>query len=919
MSQRKGEGNSALGPVLPAVSWDEVETQYPPDLVTTVRAAAAASKAVTREGLQYLRRSLHAPSRVVRSTHSSMSGRFPSLKMRRSIQFESATLEGPAILKLEADPTTIAFLDQPQPLKVTYRRAGRLRSHLQTPDFLRVQHGKVTLIECKPLEKVLERNQRDTDYYVQEAGRWVCTALQTAARELGFDHEVWTESSFNPTEMRNLRMLAAFMRDTRPAGYQEALRALHEILRARGRATVADLLHECGNVVGIDHVYAAIAHADVAFDWSKAPLTEPGSCWLYRDAPTQRAFMGMEQSIVPPEKRIVGAGHELREGVPVKWDGKIWMVLNVGESAVLLGRGDTHTQLPRHLIEQLIRDGLVEVVRQADDIDPLEDAHQFVAKARPKDLRTGNLRYARISPFVESGLRTTDRTLRRYIQLYREAQRRYGSGYVGLIPGYASSGNRAPRLSGDVLALALDTAKNHYANNTNKCKQAAYRLLSADCDAKNLPLPSYSWFCRFLDRLPKYQTALARGGAKAAYPLKPRIEQDDTRVDNEPDRPWERAHVDHTLTDLETVFGETGEKLGRVWLTVLVDHFSRRVLAFYLTYDAPSYRSVLMVMRKCVQRWGRLPEALVVDGGKEFRSIWFQTTCALYRVAVIYRPISQSRFGSQGERMFGTANTSLFHLLQGNTQLRKNVRQMTGEVDPDRHAIWTLPELSNVAQKFFFEIYDNLDHSELLVSPRLAYERGMRLHGRRAHRLIPYNQQFIITTSPSTEKGTAKVQADGVKINYLMYSHPDLQRHIRASVEVRYDPFDMSRAWAFVDRRWLELKSRHKPLLQMFAEHDIDLAVIEWKRRRNFVGKKRLNEASLIKFLKEILQTETLLLERKRAAEERRLREEADRDQDLADDDGDSDESQVQSDPSAAESDDVFALDASSIQILQPA
>jgi hypothetical protein len=73
------------------------------------------------------------------------------------------------------------------------------------------------------------------------------------------------------------------------------------------------------------------------------------------------------------------------------------------------------------------------------------------------------------------------------------------------------------------------------------------------------------------------------------------------------ERPWERAHLDHTQIDLWLVDSETGLPLGRPWLTLLIDAYSRRVLAFWLTFDEPSYRSLMMVLRRCVERWRRLP------------------------------------------------------------------------------------------------------------------------------------------------------------------------------------------------------------------------------------------------------------------------------------------------------------------------
>src|SRR5881275_779535 len=138
--------------------------------------------------------------------------------------------------------------------------------------------------------------------------------------------------------------------------------------------------------------------------------------------------------------------------------------------------------------------------------------------------------------------------------------------------------------------------------------------------------------------------------------------------------------------------------------TFLVDAYSRRLLAVYLTFDPPSYRSVMMVLRVCVRRLGRLPQMLVVDGGKEFRSRYFEALVNTYSCHKKYRPWAKPRYGAVIERLFGTTNTKFVFNLQGNTQASKTARQMTKAVNPKNQALWQLPDLydflcSNRAQR----------------------------------------------------------------------------------------------------------------------------------------------------------------------------------------------------------------------------
>ncbi len=106
----------------------------------------------------------------------------------------------------------------------------------------------------------------------------------------------------------------------------------------------------------------------------------------------------------------------------------------------------------------------------------------------------------------------------------------------------------------------------------------------------------------------------------------------------------------------------------------MIDAYSRRVLATYPTFDPPSYRSCMMVLRESVRRYNRLSQVVVVDGGKEFESTYFEALLANHQCTKKKRPAAKPRFGSLCERLFGVSNTQFLHNLRGNTQIMRNVR-----------------------------------------------------------------------------------------------------------------------------------------------------------------------------------------------------------------------------------------------------
>ena len=66
------------------------------------------------------------------------------------------------------------------------------------------------------------------------------------------------------------------------------------------------------------------------------------------------------------------------------------------------------------------------------------------------------------------------------------------------------------------------------------------------------------------------------------------------------ERLLEICHLDGTQLDLNLVCSRTGINLGRPWMTLLVEAFSRRLPAVFITYDEPSHRSWVMV--NCIRK-----------------------------------------------------------------------------------------------------------------------------------------------------------------------------------------------------------------------------------------------------------------------------------------------------------------------------
>lgn len=384
-------------------------------------------------------------------------------------------------------------------------------------------------------------------------------------------------------------------------------------------------------------------------------------------------------------------------------------------------------------------------------------------------------------------------------------------------------------------------------------------------------MPSYKTFAAAVNRRPRYEQVKKRKGSRAAYAHEPLYWELTWTLPRHGDRSFEVVHIDHTELDVQVVDSRTGQVTGRPWATFMVDAFSRRLLSVYLTFDPPSYRSCLMVMRECVHRHSRLPELVVVDWGPEFESVYFETLLARYECNKATRPKAKPRFGAVCERLFNTANTTFIHNLAGNTQIMKNVRQVTKSVHPRTHAVWTLGELYAALRCWAYEVYDTTQHQALSQTPKEAFEMGFLQSGFRDQQLIPYDDDFIFFTLPTTRKETAKfLPLRGVKINHLYYwakddaflDHPELEKK---QLPVRYDPYDMGHAYVTISGKAVECISEHYAVFKGRSERELAIAMEELRRRnRQHSQRFTLTAAKLARFITSVEACEVLLAQQSR-------------------------------------------------------
>jgi len=756
------------------------------------------------------------PARRVRSGHQNVSGRYPSRKMGRAIQFESHRNELAAVLEFEHDNDVLEYWDQPPSIKLSYEtKHGKRLAVFHTPDYIVIKKCSAEWIECKLEEDLLKLEQRQPNRYQRDTnGKWRCPPGEEFAEMYGLSYRVKSSAEIDWTFQRNILFLEDYLRAEMLEVSVEFAAYLRALAAAQPGISLAALLdYARQHDLPTDSVFTLLVTDQLYVDLSARALSQPEKVRVYPNS----AAANIHRSLAPSANPAQSLKVHLEAGSRMRWDGKMWAVLNCGESQTWL-QDETGAviALNEAALSELMAQDSIENIPVATGNDLNEPVAALLANASPADLAEANRRYESIIAYQQHRQLPTPiagRTLLRWQSSYRTAETQLGCGYVGLLQRKQKRGNRRRKLPEETHALTAEFIATEYENLRQPSRYSIWAKLVRACDERGIVAPSYKAFCREVRRRPTHQQLLKRRGHRAAYTVEPFCFELELKTPRHGERPFEIAHLDHTEMDIELVCSQTGENLGRPWLTLMTDAYSRRILALYLSFDPPSYRSCMMILRECVRRHQRLPNTLVLDGGREFQSVYFETVLARYEITQKIRPAAKSRFGSVCEWLFGTTNTRFINNLTGNTQLMKgNVRYITKSVNPKHLAVWTLVALSEKLCEYAYEVYDAIEHPALGQSPREAFATAPAHSGQRTHRFVIYNEEFEMLTLPTTAKGTAKVVTGrGVKINHIYYWCDGFRD---ASVEqtevpVRYEPFNLGRAYAYVRGHWRQCVSEH--------------------------------------------------------------------------------------------------------------
>jgi putative transposase len=634
-----------------------------------------------------------------------------------------------------------------------------------------------------------------------------------------------------------------------------------DIVADRKCIRLDELIEEAGSA---DSVFFAIARQEVYFDLEDQLLCKPESAYVCSDPAYAKAISVAQSSAVPVELNTVS----LAVGASVNWDGATHRVINAGEGNYTLQHPDGRiARIRDEEVSILVRDG---VMRSVPGQETDDEAVARIMMASVDSINRAILRAQLIQAYEESRLPEgiKARTVRFWKREWKKAQEKYGNGFIGLLDKIFNRGS-GKKISDDQLAMLELSIDEDYCNGRKTTQKKAHEKYIGRCKIEGGPPVSYTTYGEHIRKRREYDLELRRSGRRAAYQIRGPLNDGSQEISDlyppHGDRAWEFAHIDHTPLDTELVSAFTGKPLGQPYLTMMIDAYTRMVLAFVISFERPSSRVIMLVMRECVRRHGRLPAKIVVDRGAEFMGTYFEVLAARKVITKIERVAGEPRGGAPMERAFGRNDTQFIHDLLGNTQARKMGRSMSSSHDPAKHAVWTPDAFEKVLAEFLYEIQPQTIHLGILEKPAERLARSLRESGNRIHTHIPYDRVFYVGTLLTPDTPTRSVRNCSVKVNHIYYTSPELARvRNKTKVSVKFDPYDIAHIYAYIEHEWVRLTTTHH-LVREFTERQIRLAHMEIMALAVNAQHEYLNVSELIlKFLADVSARERMLMAQRR-------------------------------------------------------
>jgi len=372
--------------------------------------------------------------------------------------------------------------------------------------------------------------------------------------------------------------------------------------------------------------------------------------------------------------------------------------------------------------------------------------------------------------------------------VYRWLARYKTSGVMtSLLPRKPGAATGQSRITKEQESIVSEIIEEHYLTPQRLSAQEIIHLVAIACKKANIKPPSKNTIRSRISQISTKDQLTKRGEKSLAR----------TRYNPAPgtfpnaDHPLSVVQIDHTPMDIILVDDENRLPIGRPWITVAIDIYSRMITGYYLSLDPPSTTSVAMCIAHSVLPkemwlqehnvdatwpvWGFM-NTIHVDNGADFRGETLRESCLPYNINLEFRPVNKTNYGGHIERLLGTVLKKV-HSLPGTTF--SNIKERS-TYDSDKNACMSFSAFEQWLLIYITQIYHKKIHSGLDIPPQLRWNDGIfgDLHNDGVGFLPkPTDPETVLIDFLPIARRT--IQKNGVNIGGLNYYDHVLRQSIK--------------------------------------------------------------------------------------------------------------------------------------------
>ena len=512
-------------------------------------------------------------------------------------------------------------------------------------------------------------------------------------------------------------------------------------------------------------------------------------------------------------------------------------------------------------------------IAELSSIEPSKDINaesisKDISEINDSEYNEAKRRYEAILPLLEKNLSRKDSVEYskkigiHFTTLYRWQERYKSTGTIlGLISNKVGAKKGNTRLNSEIEILIKRIIDSYYLTIQKPSVQSVVDKVLAECKKMNIIAPHSNTIRNRIESISEYEKLKKQGSKSIA-----RTRYEPTPNKFEADYPLQLIEIDHTPCDIILVDDEHRLPIGRPWITVAIDIYSRMIVGYYLSMNAPSVTSVGMCVSNTIlpkdtllakfdvnanwNVWG-FPETIHVDNGADFRADAVKKAGLAHGINIEFRPVGRANFGGHIERAIGTLMSEI-HNLPGTTF--SNIKQR-GEYNSDANASMTFFEFEKWLVTFITKIYHKRVHNSLSLTPEQQWEEGL-FGDENSIGFIQKpssNSTIILDFLPIYER---TIQKNGVNIEGLNYYDHVLRTKINQTENgkkkqfiFKRDPRDISYIWFYEEstKEYFKIPVANQNMPSMTA-WEFDSIKTNLKNK----GLKRVNQDAILEAREEL-------------------------------------------------------------------